>query len=291
MNGADPFRPNRREMILGGAAFGAALSFGMMGFSLPAFAQRERLWLSGSPVQGGLVLGRAGTGARAWLNESPLRVADGQFCFGFGRDETKPFTVRVMFEDGREETQTIIPRAREFPTERVNGLPEQYVSPPKEVQDRIARDAKVVTEARLINTDETWFLDPFDWPIEGRISGQFGAQRILNGEPREPHYGIDIAAPTGTPIKAPAEAIVRMAEDLYLSGNTLVLDHGHGVSTTYLHTSRMDVKPGDHVRRGTQIGLVGQTGRATGAHLCWRMNWLQTRLDAALCAVPRSDKA
>ena len=290
MSGADESRPTRRHVIRGGGAL-AAVAVGATAFSSSAFAQRERVWLSGAPVQGGLVLGRAGVGSRAWLDGSPLRVAGGLFCFGFGRDETKTSTLRVVFEDGREETQSIVPASREFPIERINGLPEQYVSPPKDVLDRIARDAKVVTEARLINTEEEWFLEPFDWPLQGRISGLFGAQRILNGEPREPHYGIDIAAPMGTPIKAPGDGIIRLAEDLYLSGNTLVLDHGHGVSTTYLHTSRMDVKPGDRVRRGQQLGLVGATGRATGPHLCWRMNWLQVRLDAALSSVPRSDKA
>ena len=290
MSGADIARLTRRQLLQQGSAV-AAVSVVSSGIASAAFAQGGRLSLSNAPVQGGLVVGRGGAGARAWLNGTSLRVADGLFCFGFGRDETKPATLRVVFGDGQEETQTIVPAPREFPIERINGLPEQYVSPPKEVLERIARDAKVVTEARLINTDEEWFLEPFDWPIQGRISGLFGAQRILNGEPREPHYGIDIAAPMGTPIKAPADGIIRLAEDLYLSGNTFVLDHGHGVSTTYLHTSRMDVKPGDRVRRGAQLGLVGATGRATGPHLCWRMNWLQVRLDAALSSVPRPDKA
>jgi murein DD-endopeptidase MepM/ murein hydrolase activator NlpD len=159
------------------------------------------------------------------------------------------------------------------------------------VLDRIARDAKAVGEARTSNTDATWFEEKFDWPADGPLSGLYGSQRILNGEPREPHYGIDIAAPAGAPVRAPAEGIVRMAEDLYLSGNTLILDHGHGVSTSYLHMTRFDVKLGDHVKRAAILGRVGATGRATGPHLCWRMNWFQTRLDAALSAVPRPDKA
>jgi murein DD-endopeptidase MepM/ murein hydrolase activator NlpD len=274
---------SRREVLITGGAFLALSSF--------AHAQANRLWFSGPATQGGLVLGRAGAGAKAWLDDAPLRVDDGLFCFGFGRNDEKPVTVRVEFADGSTETATVTPTKREFPTQRINGLPEQYVSPPKEVLERIARDAKAVGEARAHNTGERWFAEQFAWPTEGPLSGLYGSQRILNGEPREPHYGIDIAAPSGAPIRAPADGIVRLAEELYLSGNTLVLDHGHGVSTSYLHMSKFEVKPGDRVRRGGQLGLVGATGRATGPHLCWRMNWFQTRLDPALVSAPRPDKA
>ncbi len=136
--------------------------------------------------------------------------------------------------------------------------------------------------------DETWFAEEFIWPVDGIITGRFGNRRILNGEPRAPHYGIDLAVPQGTPIKAPADGIVRLAEDLYLSGNTMVIDHGHGVSTSYLHMSRIDVSVGERVGRGDEIALVGATGRATGPHLCWRMNWFQKRLDVALKAPERA---
>jgi len=196
-------------------------------------------------------------------------------------------TVRVEYRDGTTETKTVSPAQREFPVQRIDGLPEQYVSPPPDVQERIARDARAVAEARRRDTSRTWFADQFIWPAEGTITSVYGSQRILNGEPRAPHYGVDIAAPTGTPVRAPANAVVSLASDLYLSGNTMILDHGHGVSTTYLHLSRMDYAAGRRVDRGDQIGLIGATGRATGPHLCWRLNWFQTRLDVALVAPPR----
>jgi murein DD-endopeptidase MepM/ murein hydrolase activator NlpD len=276
----------RRDLILGGAAFVALSSLGSL-----AWAQAgRRLSFTRPAVQGGLVLARAEAATQAWVNDTAVRVENDLFCFGFGRDEEKPANVRVTFADGTTETASIAPAKREFPTQRINGLPEQYVTPPPEVAERIARDARVVGETRAINTDATWYAETLDWPTDGRISGVYGAQRILNGQPREPHYGIDIASPAGTPIKAPADGIVRMAEELYLSGNTLILDHGHGVSTSYLHMSRFDTKPGDQVKRGAVLGLVGATGRATGPHLCWRMNWFQTRLDAALSASPRPDR-
>jgi hypothetical protein len=272
----------RRDIVLGAAS----LALSSSGWAQAA----KRLSFDKPGVQGGLIIGRAGPGSRAWVNDIPVRVDNGLFCFGFGRDDVKPVNVRVEFTDGVTERTSVTPQKREFPTQRINGLPEQYVTPPPEVAERIARDARVVGETRAINTDATWFTETLDWPTDGRISGLYGAQRILNGEPREPHYGIDIASPAGTPIKAPADGIVRMAEELYLSGNTIILDHGHGVSTTYLHMSRFETKPGDRVMRGTVLGLVGATGRATGPHLCWRMNWFQTRLDAALSASPRPDR-
>jgi murein DD-endopeptidase MepM/ murein hydrolase activator NlpD len=278
----------RRDVILGGTAI-LALS------SVPNFVLAQtrgnRLWMSGPAVQGGLVLARSGPGSRAWIDEAPVRVDNGLFCFGFGAKDEKPKSIRVVYDDGSTETAVVAPEKREYQVQRIDGLPEQYVSPAKELLERIARDAKVVAEARAIDTGETWFAEKFDWPADGPITGVYGSYRVLNGEPREAHYGTDIAAPEGSPIRAPAEGIVRMAEELYLSGNTLILDHGHGVSTSYLHMSRFDVKAGDHVKRGGQLGLIGKTGRATGPHLCWRMNWFQTRLDAALAAPPRSNKA
>jgi len=253
--------------------------------------EKQPVWLSGNPSQGGLVIGRAGTGSRIWLNDEPLRVNDGLFCFGFGRDDTKTVRVRIVYRDGRVETRDVKPAKRDFPTQRITGLPEKFVSPPKSVAEQIERDSRAVGIARRHDTGETWFADKFGWPVVGPITGVYGSQRILNGEPRAPHYGMDIAAPEGTPIKAPVDAIVRLAAGLYFSGYTMVLDHGHGVSTSYLHMSRMDVKQGDRVRAGEQIGLVGQTGRATGPHLCWRLNWFQTRLDVSLLAPPRSNRA
>jgi len=264
---------------------------GMLVFPRVAAGQAG-LQIAGSAAQGGLVIGRAGAASEVWVDGQPVRAKDGLFCFGFGRDAVNPAIVRVRYDGAREETREIAPQKRDFSIQRIDGLPEKFVTPPQAELLRIARDAKAVAEARLQDSQETWFSENFAWPARGPITGVYGSQRILNGEPRAPHYGLDIAAPAGTPIRAPLPGTVTLAEDLFLSGNTMILDHGHGVSTSYLHMSRMDAKPGDSLARGQQIGLVGQTGRATGPHLCWRLNWFQTRLDVALVAPPRAgDKA
>jgi hypothetical protein len=248
--------------------------------------------LTGSQAQGGLVIGDAGSGAEVWIDGQPVRVADGRFCFGFAHDATKPVAIRIRYGGRMEETHNVVPKKRNFPVQRINGLPEPYVSPPKELLEQIAIDAKAVAEARSHDSDETWFLEKFDWPANGPITGIYGSSRILNGQPREAHYGLDIAAKEGSPVLAPMPGIVMLADHLYLSGNTMIIDHGHGVSTSYLHMSRMDAKVGDRLKRKQPIGLVGQTGRATGPHLCWRLNWFQTRLDVGLVVSARpGDKA
>ena len=160
------------------------------------------------------------------------------------------------------------------------------VTPPKEVLDRIKADGKKVREARVIPAPAGDFWQGFDWPALGRISGVFGSQRILNGKPRAPHYGIDIAAPTGTPVLAPASGTITLAYDLYFSGLTVILNHGLGVNSTFLHLDDMAVKVGDVIERGELIGTLGSTGRSTGPHLDWRIDWQGRRLDAALIAGP-----
>lgn len=268
---------NRRDLLVGGAALAASLPFA-------ARAQADRLTLAGSALQGGFMIGRAGAGAQAFVDETPLRLTEGVFCFGFGAFDEKPVAVRVVYADGKAESLSVAPGKRNFPVQGIDGLPDQYVNPDPQELARIARDAKTVTEARATDSGHLWFAEDFDWPADGPITGIYGSHRVLNGEPREAHYGVDIAAPAGTPIRAPIPGIVTLAEYLYLSGNTMILDHGHGVSTSYLHMSRMDAKVGDALERGQPLGLIGQTGRATGPHLCWRMNWFQTRLDVALVA-------
>jgi hypothetical protein len=281
-------RLHRREFVLTGMALAA----------VPAVARGQAL--AAAPVgvpadalQGALVIGEVGPGAEVFVDGKSVRVQNGRFCFGFGRDAAKPAEVRVRYDGSGEVTRLVAPQKRNFVIQRIDGLPEQYVSPPPDVLERIKRDAYAVSEARAADTDEMWFADKFIWPTDGPISSIYGSQRILNGEPRAPHYGVDIAAPEGQPIKMPVGGIVRLAQDLYLSGNTMVIDHGHGVSTSYLHMSRIDVKVGDRLNQGDVIGLVGKTGRVTGPHLCWRLNWFQTRLDVALLLSPprKGDRA
>ena len=157
------------------------------------------------------------------------------------------------------------------------------VIPPKSFWDRIKKENKVIKEVRSLDSDVDFIFQKFDWPTKGIISGVFGSQRILNGKPKRPHYGVDIAAPEGTDILAPTEAIVRMAEkDLYYTGGTVMLDHGHGVTSVYSHLSSINVKVGDKINKDQKIGEVGSTGRSTGPHLDWRINWFSERLDPAL---------
>ncbi len=195
-------------------------------------------------------------------------------------NETKPAKISARFPDGTADTLSVTPKERMYEIQRITGLPEKYVTPPANVIERIKREGATITHARTRDTGESWFADGLDWPVAGIISGTWGNQRILNGEPRAPHFGFDIAAPKGTPIHAPADAIVSLAQpSFYLDGGITVLDHGHGVSTVYIHQSKLMVKANQRVSRGQVIGLVGMTGRATGPHLHWAMNWFQVKLD------------
>jgi murein DD-endopeptidase MepM/ murein hydrolase activator NlpD len=231
------------------------------------------------------MLGRVPDGATVTMNGNNLKILKGLFAFGIGRDDLEPILVRVVFPDGRSEEAMIDPIARAYETQVITGLPEEMVTPPPDMLERIAREAAMVREVRRRNTDQIWFAERLDWPAQGPISGVYGSGRLLNGKPRTPHWGVDIAAPEGWPVRAPAPAIVSLAEpDFYLSGATIILDHGHGVSTAYLHLSRLDVKAGDAPKRGDLIGAVGKSGRATGPHLHWGLNWFQVRLDPSLAA-------
>jgi murein DD-endopeptidase MepM/ murein hydrolase activator NlpD len=279
-----PESADRRRAL--SAAFGSAcLLAGAALRSTPASADTAEL--AGQPVQGGLVRGRTMPGARVWLDGQPRRVSDdGLFLLGFGRDAAETAHLRVTLPDGREEERVLSVARRSYDIQRIDGLPASVVTPPAETQARIRREAGQIAAVRQRDEPRTDFDTAFIWPVTGRITGVYGSQRILNGEPRQPHFGVDIAAPTGTPIVAPADAIVTLTLDMYFSGNTMTLDHGHGLSTTYLHMSRFNASEGQRVHQGEIIGLVGATGRATGPHLCWRMNLLAERLDPSVLVGP-----
>jgi biotin carboxyl carrier protein len=239
--------------------------------------------LSGEAVQGGLMIGRTAPDARVHVDDRPLRVSeDGLFLIGFGRDETGP--VRLTVERGAlREERVLRPASRDWRIQRVDGLPAGQVTPPADVLQRIERETRQVRVARSHDEARSDFAGGFIWPLEGRITGIFGSQRILNGTPRQPHYGVDVAAPTGTPVVAPADGLVTLAHtDMYYSGGTLVMDHGHGLSSTFIHLSRILVEDGQRVRQGQVVAEVGATGRATGPHLDWRMNLFEIRLDPQL---------
>ena len=246
--------------------------------------QEERVVFPASVPQGALVFGKVPPGSQVRYRERLLRATGyGTVAFGVGRDETGPLKVDVTLPSGRVEPVSIAVTPRDWPVEHVNGVPPKTVNPPPEIAARIQREQALVTAARERDDERTDFALPFQWPVQGRISGRFGNARVYNGQPGAGHSGMDIAAPDGTPVKAPAGGVVTFASpDLYLTGGTVLLDHGHGVSSNFLHLSRIDVKVGDRIEPGQVIGAVGATGRATGPHLHWGMNRFDTRIDPLL---------
>jgi murein DD-endopeptidase MepM/ murein hydrolase activator NlpD len=266
-------QPMRRRFFLG-ASLSLAASRAM------AVEKPVRFSLSGTMEQGSLALGSAPPGSLAALDGRPLRVTDdGRFAFGFAPDQTTASLVTVRYPDGGGDSRSYVPAVRQYEIQRINGLPQNTVTPPPEVKDRIAREAEAIFLARLSDTPGGDFLSGFDWPAPGVESGVFGSQRIDNDIPMSPHYGVDMAAPTGTPIQAPADGMISLSDDHYLNGGFTLIDHGQGVSTAYLHQSARLVKAGEVVKRGQRIGLIGATGRATGPHLHWAMNWFEVKLD------------
>ncbi|TCV97155.1 peptidase M23-like protein [Luteibacter rhizovicinus] len=240
--------------------------------------------LPSSVSQGGLVMGHAAPGSRVSVAGKAVRVGeDGTFVFGAGRDEGGPIDVAITAPGGSTQRQRLTVTPRDWPIERVEGVPPKTVNPPPEIAARIQREQALVTAARNRDDDREDFAKGFVWPVQGRISGRFGNQRIYNGDPKAPHSGMDIAVPQGTPVKAPAPGIVTFAApDLYLTGGTILLDHGFGLTSNFLHLSRLDVKVGQRVTQGQIIGAAGMTGRATGPHVHWGFNWFGTRLDPLL---------
>ncbi|MDQ1080072.1 M23 family metallopeptidase [Pseudoroseomonas cervicalis] len=232
------------------------------------------------PAQGGLVLGRTAPGARVTLDGRAVSVApDGRFAIGFGREAGPGATLSATAPDGRRESRALSVTKREWDIQRINGLPPAMVSPDQRQLARIQAERARIAEIRKLDSDLTYFAEGFDWPARGRISGVFGSQRILNGEARAPHLGLDIAAPTGTPCHAMGGGRVVLADDLYFTGNTVLLDHGHGVVSLYAHLSAIDVRPGEMLAKGQRLGAIGATGRVTGPHLHLGLNWLATALD------------
>ncbi len=253
-----------------------------------AGARAEELSLNGSFTQGGLIFGQAAPGASASLDGAPLRVTpDGRFIFGFGRDAAPKAILTVTQPDGQVVTRELQIAQREYDIQRIDGIKKDYVSPPEEVLARIRADAEAAAKARSANRPETDFDSGFIWPAVGPISGVYGSQRILNGEPRQPHFGVDVAGPVGTPVKAPADGVVTLAHpDMYFSGATLIMDHGHGLSSSFLHLDRILVEEGQRVKQGEVVALMGASGRVTGPHLDWRMNWFEERIDPTLLVPP-----
>ena len=246
------------------------------------------LLLEGQFIQGGLVHGITEPGSKVSVNATPIRVSPhGLFLVGFGRDEPREVLLKIVSPAHGEVTKVLIVARREYAIQRIDGLAPQKVNPDEKALTRIHAEAALIVAARTRDDPRTDFLTGFMWPAKGSISGVYGSQRILNGEPRRPHFGIDIATPIGTPVFAPADGIVSLVHnDMFFSGGTLVLDHGHGLSSAFLHLSKILVVPEQMIARGDVIAEVGATGRVTGAHLDWRINLFQRRLDPQLLVNP-----
>ena len=259
------------------------------GVSLGGMA--SELHLEGELIQGGLVRGQVAPGSAVWLDGRELRVSpEGQFVFGFGRDARPRAELMVRHPDGTEDRRTLDVAARTYQVQRIEGLPPRQVTPSEQDLARIEAEAALIEMARSRNSADLWFTQEVKWPARGRISGIYGSQRILNGEPRAPHRGIDVAAPAGSPVAAMAAGVVSLAEpDLYFTGGTVVVDHGHGLHSIYAHMREVLVEVGHIVARGAPLGTVGATGRATGPHLHWGVYWFDEALDPALLVGPKPD--
>jgi len=210
---------------------------------------------------------------------------DGFVLLGFDRDAPTQEKIVVSYGDNTAFGKTFEITPREYAISRIDGLPPSQVSTFSEAQLVRIRASSARKKTGFASREKTlWFKDGFDYPLkELNKTSPFGAQRILNGVTKKPHYGVDIAAPVGTPIYAPADGVVSMADDdLYFEGAMILLDHGQGLISMYLHVSAIDVKPGQTVKRGEKIGEVGSKGRSTGPHLCWRLKWRNRHLDPEL---------
>lgn len=252
--------------------------------------------LTGGFTQGGLVRGQTLPGAKATLDGEPVPVsADGKFLLGFGRDHGASALLVVTLDDGSVVRRAIDVADREFKIEKIDGLDQSKVSGFTEAQlAKIAADKEKKAAARAVRAEDPFWATEFSWPVTGRISGVFGSQRILNGEPQNMHGGVDVAAPSGTPVKSPAPGVVRLAEpDMYFEGGLVFIDHGQKLESAFMHLSRIDVKPGDRIEKGQVLGAVGATGRATGPHMHWSLKWADTLVDPLLVAgeMPNSDTA
>lgn len=268
------------------------LTFSVL-LGLPFLAQAQSLLLSlkGVPAPGALMIGHAVPGVNVLLRneldsseQTLTQTSDGYFVLGFGRDDSGRRSLLLrgtdQYGNRQEESHEFVLHAREWRMQRVEGVPKETVTPPPERLARIRQEGALVAAARRTDSQRRDFLTPFVWPASGPITGVYGSQRVYNGVPKNPHYGVDIAGPKGAPIVAPAGGVVTLAHpDMFYSGGTLLIDHGYGISSTFIHLSKVLVTKGQEVKRGELIGEIGASGRATGPHLDWRMNWFKTRLD------------
>ena len=254
----------------------------VLGGSVAAEAGDPRL--DGSLIQGGLVIGQVEAGSSVTVDGRPVRVSgDGYFLLGFGRDAAPAVRLRVTRPDGSTIDRILDVKRRKYDVQRIDGLPPRKVTPKPEDLRRIRADGAAIAAVRKRDSAKPYFLSGFAWPVEGRISGVFGSQRILGGKPRSPHSGLDVAVPRGTPVGAMADGMVALVHaDMFYTGMTVMIDHGHGLSSVYAHMDAVQVEVGQWIGLGEPIGRVGSTGRATGPHLHWGVSLFSVKLDPAL---------
>lgn len=240
--------------------------------------------LSGEIKQGGLIVGKTSPNSIVTLNNKPLTVsAQGDYVFGFSRDDEQSYTLVVTDHDGSKTSKILTPSKREYKLQRIEGIKKSIMEPDPKAVARSQLDSKQIKEARQVSSDLTSFSQGFIPPIEGTITGVYGSQRIYNGVPKRPHFGLDYAGKIGDPVKTPAAGKVLLwVPDMFYSGGTMIIDHGQGVSSTFLHLSHSFVKSGDIVKQGDIVASVGNSGRVTGPHLDWRINWFDVKIDPAL---------
>ena len=233
----------------------------------------------GKFIQGHFIIGKTNPNTKILIDKKQVKVTkDGYFAFGIGKD--RKFDV-IITEGNKRIIKKV--QKRKYNIQKIDGLPKKKVTPPEEVYARIKKENKLIVDAREINSNLSFFKEKFILPVDNAIlTGVYGSQRILNGIPKWPHYGLDFAQKKGSPIKAMNNGIATLVEkDLFYTGATLIFDHGHGISTLYMHMDEIFVIKGDHVKKGEIIGTVGSSGRSTGPHLDVRLNWFGTRLDPA----------
>lgn len=234
--------------------------------------------------QGALIVGKTAPENKVMLNGKAIKVsANGDYALGFSRDEKNNSELVIISPNGQREKTTLTPLKREYNIQKVEGIAKKIMNPNKKANIRVGEDNKKISAARKVDSDLTAFAQGFVAPIDGIITGVYGSQRYYNGVPKRPHYGLDYAGKKGDPVKSPADGIILMyVPDMFYSGGTMIIDHGHGVSSTFLHLSDSYVKVGDKVNKGQLVAAVGSSGRATGPHLDWRINWFNMKLDPAL---------
>jgi len=239
--------------------------------------------LSGEIKQGALVLGKTKANNKVTFDDKQIMVSqNGDFVFGFGRDDNKQHKLVITTPTNTQEQIVLTPLKREYKIQRIEGIKKSIMKPNPKAVARSRKDNGQIATARKIGSVLTSFADGFIAPIDGRITGVYGSQRVFNGEPKRPHFGLDYAGKKGDPVKAPASGKVTLfVPDMFYSGGTMIIDHGHGVTSTFLHLSKSYVKTGEQVEQGQVVAAVGSSGRATGPHLDWRINWFNVRLDPA----------